>query len=40
MLDSSYRAIAVATTFSPRFEQVLSEAKRIRDRFGSRLNLI
>jgi nucleotide-binding universal stress UspA family protein len=41
MLDPlSYRAIAVASTFSPRFEQVLSEAKRIRDRFGSRLNLI
>lgn len=40
MLDPSYRTIAVATTFSPRFEQVLSEAKRIRDRFGSRLNLI
>jgi nucleotide-binding universal stress UspA family protein len=40
MLEPSYRTIAVATTFSPRFEQVLSEAKRIRDRFGSRLNLI
>ena len=40
MLDPSYRTIAVATTFSPRFEQVLSEAKRIRDRFGSRLTLI
>jgi nucleotide-binding universal stress UspA family protein len=40
MLHPSYRVIAVATTFSPRFEQVLSEAKRIRDRFGSRLNLI
>jgi nucleotide-binding universal stress UspA family protein len=40
MLDPSYRIIGVATTFSPRFEQVLSEAKRIRDRFGSRLNLI
>ena len=40
MFDPSYRIIGVATTFSPRFEQVLSEAKRIRDRFGSRLNLI
>jgi nucleotide-binding universal stress UspA family protein len=40
MLDPSYRTIAVATTFSPRFEQVLFEAKRIRDRFGSRLTLI
>src|ERR1700719_3216339 len=40
MLDPSYRTVAVATTFSPRFEQVLSEAKRIRDRFGSRLHLI
>ncbi len=40
MVDPSYRTIAVASTFSPRFVQVLSEAKRIRDRFGSRLNLI
>lgn len=30
----------MASTFSPRFEQVLSEAKRIRDRFGSSLSLI
>src|SRR5438876_12260780 len=37
---SPYRTIAVASTFSPRFEQVLSEAKRIRDRFGSELSLI
>jgi nucleotide-binding universal stress UspA family protein len=35
-----YPTIAVASTFSPRFVQVLSEAKRIRDRFGSDLNLI
>ncbi len=35
-----YRSIAVASTFSPRFEQVLAEAKRIRDRFSSRLSLI
>lgn len=37
---STYKKIAVASTFSPRFEQVLSEAKRIRDRFGSTLSLI
>src|SRR5947199_1154307 len=37
---SPYRTIAVASTFSPRFLQVLSEAKRIRSRFGSDLNLI
>jgi nucleotide-binding universal stress UspA family protein len=35
-----YRTIAVASTFSPRFEQVLAEAKRIRDRFGAQLHLI
>ena len=35
-----YNRIAVASTFSPRFEQVLSEAKRIRSRFGSELSLI
>src|SRR5712691_12915931 len=41
MMDpSSYKNIAVASTFSPRFEQVLSEAGRIRDRFGSNLSLI
>jgi len=37
---SPYKTIAVASSFSPRFEQVLSEAKRIRDRFGSDLSLI
>jgi len=37
---STYRTIAVASTFSPRFLQVLSEAKRIRDRFSSDLRLI
>jgi nucleotide-binding universal stress UspA family protein len=37
---SPYRSIAVASTFSPRFEQVLAEAKRIRDRFASELSLI
>ena len=35
-----YRSIAVASTFSPRFEQVLAEAKRIRDRFDAELCLI
>ncbi len=35
-----YRTIAVASTFSPRFQQVLAEAKRIRDRFSSDLDLI
>ncbi len=35
-----YQTVAVASTFSPRFLQVLAEAKRIRDRLGSRLNLI
>jgi len=37
---STYKKIAVASTFSPRFEHVLSEAKRIGDRFGSDLSLI
>src|SRR5256714_2554565 len=41
MIDPSmYKKIAVASTFSPRFEQVLSEAGRIRERFGSALSLI
>jgi len=40
MSDSSYRKIAVASAFSPRFEQVLAEAKRARDRFGAELCLI
>src|SRR6516164_884447 len=41
MRDSSpYKTIAVATTFSPRFKQVLAEAKRIRDHFGAELHLI
>jgi nucleotide-binding universal stress UspA family protein len=38
--SSDYRTIAVASTFSPRFLQVLSEAKRIRDRFSADLQLI
>jgi nucleotide-binding universal stress UspA family protein len=37
---SSYKTIAVATTFSPRFKQVLAEAKRIRERFSADLHLI
>lgn len=41
MMDpSEYKKIAVASTFSPRFEQVLSEAGRIRKRFGGDLSLI
>jgi len=40
MNPSDYKRIAVASTFSPRFEQVLSEAARIRERFGSALSLI
>src|SRR5437016_3997895 len=40
MNPSNYKNIAVASTFSPRFEQVLSEAGRIRERFGSTLSLI
>src|SRR5438876_12124427 len=40
MNPSGYKNIAVASTFSPRFEQVLSEAGRIRDRFGADLSLI
>src|SRR5712671_4594681 len=38
--SSPYPTIAVASTFSPRFLQVLAEAKRIRDRFSSDLRLI
>ena len=37
---SPYKAIAAAITFSPRFKQVLAEAKRIRDRFSADLRLI
>jgi nucleotide-binding universal stress UspA family protein len=41
MADTSqYKTIAVATTFSPRFKQVLAEAQRIRERFSSDLHLI
>jgi len=38
--SSTYKKVAVASTFSPRFEQVLSEAGRIRERFGADLSLI
>src|SRR5213078_2451203 len=41
MRDSSpFKTIAVASTFSPRFKQVLAEAKRIRERFPADLHLI
>src|SRR5213596_1353842 len=41
MPDSSpFKTIAVASTFSPRFKQVLAEAKRIRERFPADLHLI
>jgi nucleotide-binding universal stress UspA family protein len=40
MTDAPYKRIAVASAFSPRFEQVLAEAKRVRDRLGRELNLI
>ncbi|HEY6071581.1 MAG TPA: hypothetical protein VIU85_09425, partial [Chthoniobacterales bacterium] len=40
MNPDGYKKIAVASTFSPRFEQVLSEAGRIRERFGGDLSLI
>jgi len=35
-----YKIVAVASTFSPRFKQVLAEAKRIRDRFDAELRAI
>lgn len=40
MIDPPYRTVAVASTFSPRFVQVLAEGKRIRDRLASELHLI
>lgn len=40
MIDPPYRTVAVATTFSPRFRQVLAEAKRVRDRLCRELHLI
>jgi nucleotide-binding universal stress UspA family protein len=38
--SSPYKTIAVASTFSPRFKHVLSEAKRMRDHFSADLHLI
>jgi nucleotide-binding universal stress UspA family protein len=35
-----YKTIAVASTFSPRFKQVLAEAKRIRERFPADVHLV
>ena len=40
MNQPPYRRIAVASAFSPRFEMVLAEAKRVRERLASELNLI
>jgi nucleotide-binding universal stress UspA family protein len=40
MIQPPYRTVAVATTFSPRFLQVLAEAKRVRDRLCQQLHLI
>ncbi|MEY2562934.1 MAG: hypothetical protein QOH88_1127 [Verrucomicrobiota bacterium] len=40
MIDPPYRNVAVASTFSPRFVQVLAEAKRIRERLCQQLHLI
>ena len=40
MIGTPYKRIAVASAFSPRFEQVLAEARRVRDRLGTELNLI
>lgn len=37
---SPYKTIAVASTFSPRFKEVLVEAKRIRERLSAELRLI
>ena len=40
MIEPPYRTVAVASTFSPRFRQVLAEAKRVRDRLCRQLQLI
>ncbi len=40
MGEIPYRSIAVAATFSPRFQRVLAEARRVRDRFGATLSFI
>lgn len=40
MIDPPYRTVAVASTFSPRFLQVLAEGKRAQDRLGQKLQFI
>src|SRR4051812_16877052 len=40
MIDPPYKIVAVASTFSPRFLQVLAEGKRVRDRLCRELHLI
>jgi nucleotide-binding universal stress UspA family protein len=40
MIDPPYLTVAVASTFSPRFLQVLAEGKRVRDRLCQQLHLI
>src|SRR5256714_2395111 len=40
MNEPPYRTVAGASTFSPRFLQVLAEAKRVRDRLCRQLHLI
>jgi nucleotide-binding universal stress UspA family protein len=40
MIEPPYRTVAVASTFSPRFLQVLAEGKRVRDRLCRELQLI
>lgn len=40
MIEPPYRIVAVASTFSPRFLQVLAEGKRVRDRLCQQLQLI
>ncbi|HEY2139418.1 MAG TPA: universal stress protein [Chthoniobacterales bacterium] len=40
MIEPPYRTVAVASTFSPRFLQVLAEGKRVRDRLCRQLQII
>lgn len=40
MTEAPYKNIAVAAAFSPRFHQVLAEARRVRERFGANLSFI
>lgn len=40
MTEPPYRIVGVASTFSPRFLQVLAEAKRVRERLCRELQLI